>query len=58
MQFTKGSGKSIIFSIHFFFGRLDSGTIEGRGTMVWPNGQIYEGFWKGSERSGRGRNMY
>jgi hypothetical protein len=32
--------------------------IQGRGRMVWPNGEIYEGWWKHGHRWGKGRNMY
>jgi len=30
----------------------------GKGKMVWPNGEMYEGLWKNNERSGKGRNLY
>lgn len=33
-------------------------TLEGVGVMVYPDGKIYEGFWKNGLRSGHGRLVY
>jgi len=31
---------------------------EGRGMQVWPDGSIYEGYWKASKTTGHGRLIH
>lgn len=31
---------------------------EGRGTQVWPDGSIYEGYWKNNQTQGLGRLIH
>lgn len=37
---------------------LDSNIREGRGTQVWPDGSMYEGYWKDNRTTGRGRLIH
>lgn len=31
---------------------------EGRGVQIWPDGSIYEGYWKNDKANGRGRLIH
>ena len=31
---------------------------DGRGISVWPNGDLYEGYWKNGKFNGKGRHIY
>jgi len=37
---------------------LDSNTREGRGVQVWPDGTLYEGYWKSNKASFYGRLLH
>ena len=43
---------------HGYGGRNAQGEAEGRGTMVYASGDMYEGQWRGGKRHGHGKMTY
>jgi hypothetical protein len=37
---------------------VNSNTREGRGKQIWPDGSLYEGFWRNDKANGKGRLIH
>lgn len=37
---------------------VDSQIRQGRGTQIWPDGSMYEGYWYDSKANGKGRLIH
>lgn len=47
-------------NLWYYKGQIDSktGLKDGRGVQVWPDGGIYEGYWKDDKATGIGRMIH
>ena len=45
-------------SVYWGEWRTDSNVREGRGVQVWPDGSLYEGYWKNNKANFYGRLLH
>lgn len=57
-QNTKASGINSTFNNIMTYRLVRSNTRQGKGIQVWPDGSMYEGWWKDNKANGKGRLIH